>query len=232
MSANTPENPPETPGQEKHSDRLGDLLKNKDRQPLAGNYSQIVRTLRIFLPLAALGVMAIIILTSRGQDEFRQAREDFQLEKPATNELTKPRFESRDKKNQPYTITANKAIQSETQRHKIFLDKPMADMMTSGGTWVAVEADQGEYTEDNEKLILKGNVHLFQDDGYSLRTEEMLLNLNNRTAHSDNPVEAHGPAGQLKAKGLTANQNDNKIIFQGPAKLTLHNTDDKQILPE
>lgn len=215
-----------------NKDTLGVLLKNTNRKPLGSHYSRAVRTLRIFFPLAALGIMAIVVFVSQSKEEFTRTQEDFTLDKPSTNELMKPRFESRDAKAQPYTITANKAIQSETQKDKIFLDKPMADMTMTSGTWVAIEADQGEYTENRERLQLKGNVHLFQDEGYSLKTEKMLIDLNKRTAHSDNLVEAHGPAGILTAKGLTANQNDNKIIFKGPATLTLHNSDDKKILPK
>lgn len=213
-------------------DRLGALLQNAERRPLTDRYSRVVRTLRVFLPLMALGVMGIIVFMSQSRDDFMSDEEAFQIDKPATNELTKPRFESRDKKSQPYTITANKAIQSETQKNKIYLDKPMADMTLSSGTWVAVEADQGEYTENEEELLLKGNVHFFEDGGYSLETESMSINLNNQTAHSDNPVKAHGPAGILNAQGLTAKQNENKIIFKGPAKLTLHNADDKELLPK
>ena len=216
----------------KNNDNLGYLLKNTDRKPLSARYSRPVRTLRIFLPLAALGIMAIVIFVSQSREEFTRTAQDFTLDKPATNELMKPRFESRDAKSRPYTITANKAIQSETQRDKIFLDKPMADMTMSSGTWIAIEADQGEYSENLEKLQMKGNVHLFQDNGYSLKTDKMLIDLQSRTAHSDDPVEAHGSAGILKAKGLTARQNDNKIIFKGPATLTLHNSDDKKLLPK
>ena len=214
------------------ADRLGDLLRNNDRQLSHENYTRIIRMLRIFLPLTAIGIMAILIVISQAEEDFSNGVDSLKFGRPATNELTKPRFESRDKKDQPFTITANKAIQSETQKDKVFLDKPMADMTTENGTWVAVEADQGEYSQDGEKLVLQGNVHLFEDGGYSLRTQMMHLNLNDNTAFTDQPVEAHGPAGILEAKGLTAIQKQNKLIFKGPAKLTLHNSDDTQLLPE
>ena len=215
----------------KKHDNLGALLQNRDRKGSGPGYSRFVRALRVFLPLAALGVTGLVMLFAQSSENFERTEDDFTVEKPATNELMKPRFESRDENAQPYTITANKAIQSETQSNKIFLDKPVADMMTKKGAWLAVEADHGEYTENQEILVLKGNVQLLHDDGYSLRSQKMNINLESNTAQTDMPVEAHGPAGMLKARGLTAYQKENKIIFTGPAKLTLYNSDDDKILP-
>ena len=229
MTENTPSNTDkdhqEGRQKDRQKDRLGSLLENKDRKAPGQSYSRLIRALRIFFPLAALGIMGVTILLAQSGEEFSQSREDFTLDRPATNELTKPRFESRDAKERPYTITANKAIQSQTQKDKIFLDRPIADMTMGNGDWVAIEADQGEYTENQEQLFLQGNVRLFQDNGYSMLTDKIWLNLEESTAHSDQPVQAHGPAGKLDAQGLTAQQKQNTITFKGPAKLILYNSE-------
>lgn len=218
--------------QNKNSDTLGALLENKQRKAFTMMHSRIISALKIFFPLAALGLMAVVVFVSQSRDDFIPSTQDYDLKKPATNELIKPRFESKDNKSRPYTITAEKAIQSEIQKDKIFLDKPLADMSTLSGNWFAIEADQGEYTKDQKEILLEGNVRLFQDQGYFVKTKKLLIYLEQGIAQSDNPVQGQGPAGILKAKGLTALQKENKIVFKGPAQLILHNKDNEKILPQ
>lgn len=191
-------------------------------------YTRYVRTMRLLLPLAAAGLVGLLIAWPRLEGALEPV--PAQTAAPQSvkkNELTSPRYESQDSKGQPFTITAARAIQSEQDINVVVLEKPAADIFLNGGAWVAAQADQGFYRQQEEKLLLRGNVRLFHDKGYEVKTGKLLVHIKSREAWSDQPVAGHGPAGTLEATGLTfqggeEGANEEKLIFTGPVRLVLN----------
>lgn len=206
----------------KRLDRL--IQTSNDRSHLNHNYSRFIRWMRLILPTIALIIVAVVMSWGYIQEEqLAPLIESSQIQQSiGKNELLNPRFESRDDKNQPYTITAGRALQGEDNENLIILDEPLADMMLNSGNWVAIQSIQGAYRQDNERLLLREKVKLFHDEGYQLETEELHLDLNKSTAWSDLNVYAQGPAGTIYAKGLQANLDQGLLLFTGPAKLILN----------
>ena len=206
---------------EERRERLSGSSQAQNYNPA---YSKFVRWMRLILPMVALFITAIVFTWSNmGDKNIVPVQEDAKAPKTiGKNELLNPRFESTDEKKQPYTITARRAIQGETNEDLVILDKPLADMLLNTGHWVALEADQGAFRQDNQRLLLKGNVRLFHDDGYQMETAQLQLDLKENTAWSEEKVYGQGPAGTLEAAGLKADATKNFLIFQGPAKLVLN----------
>lgn len=189
-----------------------------------GAYTKLVRFLRLALPLAALAIIALLFSWPQMQDVGISAvtNSDMSDQKIARNELLKPRFESRDNKNQPYTITADSAVQSDQDPDVVILEKPMADITLTDGTWLAMEALRGAYKQDVERLLLEGKVKLFHDDGYEMVTEKMMVNVKEQVASSDVDIYGQGPVGNIRATGVDANAQDGTLIFKGPVRLILN----------
>ncbi len=208
--------------------RLGKISEGQkaDGQPAQVNrsYSRFIRWMRLVLPLVALIITAVVFTWSNMSDEnIVPVQEQAAATKTiGKNELLNPRFESSDENKQPYTITAKRAIQGEANEDLIILDEPLADMLLSGGNWVALEARQGAFRQDNQRLLLKGEVRLFHDRGYKMETAQLQLDLEKNTAWSDEYVYGQGPAGTLEASGLKANTNTGELVFHGPARLILN----------
>src|SRR5690606_11837427 len=100
-------------------------------------YTAFVRAMRIALPLAALAIIVIIFAWPNMHEDSLSVTAG-KTQPPATigkNELVNPRFESKDEKNQPYTITATRAVQGSTHEELIILEKPVADMVLNSGNW-------------------------------------------------------------------------------------------------
>ncbi len=221
------DNPKLDPSEETSRERLDRLIQTSDdRSQLNLNYSRFIRWMRLLLPTIALVIVGIVMSWSYIREEqIAPLIESAQIPlNVGKNELLNPRFESKDEKNQPYTITANRALQGEDNENLIILDEPLADMMLNSGSWVAIQSIKGAYRQDSERLLLREKVKLFHDKGYQLETEELHLDLNKSTAWSDLDVYAQGPAGTLYAKGLQANSNDGLLVFTGPAKLILNSS--------
>ncbi len=206
---------------EKKFSQLGGAGKAR-RLPGKG-YSFFVRFMRLALPLVAIGIIGLLLSWPRVEETLDPIpKEALVPQTVGKNELVNPRFESADSKNQPFTITAERAIQSARDPSVVLLEKPMADITMNNGAWLAAEATEGAYRQNADKLLLQGHVKLFHDKGYEMLTEKLLLNLKSREAWSDQPVYGQGPAGTLQATGMQANAETDKLIFTGPVKLVLN----------
>jgi len=230
----TPPHPDQNTLSAENAPRLGKLDRKPDEKRIYNKrYTAFIRYMRIVLPLIALSIIAVLFSWNTLQpDKLMPAQPD--PETKATigkNELLNPRFDSIDDKNQPYTITAKRALQGANEE-LILLEEPMADIMLENGNWVAIKAIQGAFRQESQRLLLKKNVTLFHDEGYTFKTQELDVDMKAGTAQTYLAINGHGPLGILNASGMNASTEDNKLTFKGPAKLILHdtNTTKKDIL--
>ena len=218
------QNPPE---QRSSADRLEAITQREQamRPGLSRVHSRFIRMMKLFLPVLALGIIAVLFIVTGTDQDSAQIVERTQQEtaQPAfgQNELINPRFESMDDKRQPYTITAARAIQGEEQDNLILLEQPLADMLLNNGRWVAIESLKGAYRQDTGRLLLSGQVKIYHDAGYQILTEELNVDLESATALSQTAIAAQGPAGTLEATGVQADNIAGKVVFNGPIKLVI-----------
>lgn len=190
-------------------------------------YSRFVRSLRLILPLACVIIIAIVFAWGDlGKDNTVsvQVEERPRNQTIGKNELLEPRFESKDTKEQPYTITATRAIQGHGEEGLLVLEQPLADIYLKSNTWIAIKADEGAYREDLQRLVLNGNVHMFHDEGYQFQSSNLHLDLKKNQAWTKTNIDVQGPIGRLEAQGLNAIGNEDRLVFLGPAKMTLYKT--------
>lgn len=209
------------------AERLSRLSRQagETRQQNTG-HTKFIRSMRIILPLIALSIVAVMFTwnTLQENDIAPPPPADGQpTPRIGKNELISPRFESLDEKNQPYTITATRAVQ-DTDDELLLLDEPMADITLKSGTWLAINARQGAYRQQSQRLLLKDNVTMYHDAGYSVKTQELDVDLKDGTAQTDVTVQGYGPGGTLDAAGLRADQKAGTLILTGPAKVVIYDT--------
>lgn len=197
-------------------------------------HSSLVRKLRLLLPLAAIAILVVLLTLTDSNDAIKPLpREQVAPEMVGKNELINPKFQSEDTKQQPYTITATKAFQESGNLDLVTLEKPVADISLKDGSWIALEAKTGKYTQSSGDLSLDDQVKLYHDDGYELRTSHVDINVQSQTATSTTAVSGQGPAGDITASGLKAQGQSGTLIFTGPAKLVLRpSPSDKKDSPE
>jgi len=208
-----------------NEERLRFLSDTQDRS--AGmsthGYTKLVRFLKLALPIIAVAIIAIIFTWPKMQaPDLPEPSENLVTANIEKNELIQPHFESQDDKNQPFTITAQRATQNVRNPDVVNLDKPMADMHLNSGSWLAIEAQSGQYRQKAESLLLEGDVKVFHDGGYEIKSDTLSINIKSRKAWSDKPVTGHGPEGTIDASGMQVDTADKSIVFTGPAKLTLY----------
>lgn len=142
------------------------------------------------------------------------------LVEPDSGELTKPRYNGLDEHGQPYTLTADRARQVNQER--IDLTAPVGDLTLSGGDWLFARGARGVYIQGISQLDLEGDVTLYRDDGITMSSDSMTLDLRRGVASSDAQVHVEGPFGVLDAQGVAMVDRGATVQFQGPARLFLN----------
>ncbi len=207
-------------------ERLSRLSDNSARSKSDfTKYSRFVRIMRLALPLAAVIIVAVLFIRvsmeEKNIEPIKQNSPEIKEQHIAKNELLNPKFESMDKDNNPYEITAERAVQGEINKDLIMLDRPVGVISMNKGTNITMSSDTGAYRQDTGRFFLQGNVFLQHDDGYSLRSSEAHIDLKQNFAWTEKDVQGGGDDLSIVSKGVSANGKTGEIIFVGPAKLIL-----------
>jgi len=207
------------------SSRLSQLSAGTGRSTkINRKYSSFVKSLRLVLPLIAL-IMTVIVLTweeAGRRVEPMKKEELLPQSENIQNELLKPVFNSVDKNNQPFTVTADRATQNRQDPDLIELEKPVAELQQNDGSKLNGDAASGLYQQKEQKLNLEGDVHIKHSNGYVLSTQELRVDLVTQKAYSGRDVRIEGPGGTLDATGLEGDAGLGSLIFTGPAKVVLY----------
>ncbi len=211
----------ETP-QQHNSGRLSQLSKeNQDIKRVGKSYSRFVKSMRLLLPLIAVGLIVVVATWSENDNRVVpvERAEVIVDTKVGENELLNPKFETTDSQQQPVFVSANRATQNQENPNLVRLEQINADFKMNDGSAISVHALNGTYEQKVEKLYLKDNVKIRHESGYQLNAEELRINMKSREAWSDKNVSINGPAGVINATGLEGNVAEGRLIFKGPATL-------------
>tara|TARA_R110002072_G_scaffold10287_6_gene48009 strand:- start:394 stop:1077 length:684 start_codon:yes stop_codon:yes gene_type:complete len=211
---------------QQEDDRLRRLSHRENVSQLGQGYTRFVRIMRFALPLAAIVLVVVLVLGQKTQESIIEPIDEattpeLSKESIERNELLNPKFESMDKKNQPYKITADRAIQGKKNKDLIMLDRPIGTMTLDDGMSITVHSDTGAYRQDTERFFLQGGVFLEQNQGYTMQTDEAHIDLRQNYVWSEKQVTGQGPDITIDASGVRANGQTGEIVFTGPAKLVL-----------
>ncbi len=119
----------------------------------------------------------------------------------------------------PYTITADRAIQPDPDQPIIDLEGPKGDILWNNEIWYAITAPEGRMFQDTGMLELWGGVNAFQDQGFEFRSERFSLDLKNRSAFTDAPVEGQGPDIYMTSEGIHVHDQGTQIDLLGKSKI-------------
>lgn len=218
-------------------------------------YTRRVKFMRIILPLVALGILGTLFILPFYSDapivRKREPVEHKNIPKSPANppaddgtasppivvpdgksalEMSKPRFDGLDSKGRPFTLVADKVMQQEGMVDAdMHLIAPVADIRLNPEESLAVTAENGVYSQQNQAIDLSGNVTLFHDNGYSLTSDTMHVDIQTGHAVTADPTYLRGSDGIIDGMGGFELDNfGDHITFKGPAKLILYKTGKEQ----
>ncbi len=192
-------------------------------------YSRFVKLMKLVMPLVAMAMIVTLVAWPQfddGPPRFQPDTTGFVGQgmggqETGSHRLTNVRFTGADRDRNPYTLTAEAAVQKTPGSDVVTLSRPEADFTTGDGAWVAVSAPRGSFARKQRKIVLEGGVSLFHDSGYGFRTHGATIDFARSTAVSDTEVTGQGPAAHLEAAGFRILRDDGRIEFTGPARVVL-----------
>ena len=188
-----------------------------------GRATRIVSWLRIALPAgAALMILALIVWPMIETNSIKTAV----MKNIPDLVIDNLHYTGLDNRNQPYSLTAEKATRPAGMNNLYDLDAPQAETTLSTGAWVAGKAQYGRFDEATRRLWLGGNVEVFHDKGYQFTTDEAQIDMNKDLAWGEKPVLLQGSFGEIRGQGFKWLDSGNTIVIKGPAHavLGLHGT--------
>ncbi|HEV8032782.1 MAG TPA: LPS export ABC transporter periplasmic protein LptC [Stellaceae bacterium] len=187
-------------------------------------YSRRVALLKRLLPAIGLALLLLISIWPRLAplwDRMRLGFAAIDLRDARELRMFNPRYLGTDRLNRPYTVTAAVAHQIPDRQDLMSMEAPRADMKTHGGADVVITGATGIYQSQTQLLDLFGDVTLVHQDGTRFVTDTARLDVAHNTAQGDDPVEGHGPSGNVKAQGFRIFDKGDTILFTGRSDMLL-----------
>lgn len=201
------------------TDKLDWLKPDAAKAKNAGS-NRHVFVARIVLPVLVVIILAISIIWSQSGPSLKVKEATLA---DVQNTLEEARFTSVDKNGDPFVIEAERVIQQDPATMAAQLALPRGALKTKEGQTVSVTAKDGLYKHNEQELQLNGDVVMTRDDGLTMTTDALDVDLEGKNAKGDKPVTATTANGDvLKAQhGIEVTGGGEKILFKGPASLTL-----------
>ena len=194
------------------------------RLSIRNRYSIFVGFMKVLLPATAAALILLVVAWPQftiDEGQFRLSMSQLAPEQADSLTMLNARFEGVDDEDQPYTITADMATQSEDDKDLVTLELPKADITLEDGAWLALTARSGEYHKQSNILDLAGSVSLFHDRGFELQTEAARIDLNESTAEGVHPVKGQSSVGSIQAEGFRVLDRGARILFTGKSHLVV-----------
>ena len=194
---------------------------------LDDRYSRRVAFLKRVLP--AVGVTLLLLVA--GWPRLAPLLESVRLGFPAIDlrearelRMVNPRYAGLDRYNRPYVVTATIGRQVPDRNDVMALERPKAVMTVHGGASVVLMAATGIYQSQAQLLDLFSDVNLIHENGTRFVTQQAHINLSDNTAKGDDPIEGHGPSGDITGQGFQVLSKGDTIIFTGESHLLFKGT--------
>ena len=190
-------------------------------------YSRRVAFLKRVLP--AIGVTLLLLVA--GWSRLAPLLESVRLGFPAIDprearelRMVNPRYGGLDRYNRPYVVTAAIGRQVPDRDDVMALERPKAVMTAHDGASIVLTAATGIYQTQPQLLDLFRDVILVHENGTRFVTQRAHANLSDNSAEGHDPVEGHGPSGDITGQGFRILSNGETIIFTGESSLLFKGT--------
>ena len=190
-------------------------------------YSRRVAFLKRVLP--AIGVTLLLLVA--GWPRLTPLLESVRLGFPAIDmrearelRMVNLRYGGLDRYNRPYVVTAAIGRQVPDRDDVMALERPKAVMTAHDAASIVLTAATGIYQSQPQLLDLFRDVNLVHENGTRFVTQRAHANLSDNSAEGHDPVEGHGPSGDITGQGFRILSNGETIIFTGESSLLFKGT--------
>jgi lipopolysaccharide export system protein LptC len=136
------------------------------------------------------------------------------------NKIAQAQFVTSDDQGNTYRMQAQDAVQ--TDPHHVQVRDPLSNMIFEDGTKLSINAATGDYDQETGVFHYKETATLTSTNGYTLKTQELDVNVKDSTAVSKAPVKGQGAGGTINAAGgVVVDKKKKTIAFKGKTTLVI-----------
>ncbi len=198
-------------------------LNGRRRGPrIGGLYDSFIRLMKDALPIGAL----LLILTLMIMPVLQDREFSFILDKKKVAQagerlrMEAPLYRGTDSQGRAFVLQAARAVQKSSSDPTLVLEKLKATLEMKDGV-AQLTADTGNFDLKGERLTVSGMIELKRTDGYRFAAQDVIVDLNSRTAWSTKAVEGDGPLGKFRAGSFRINLDETSLVFGNRASLRI-----------
>jgi lipopolysaccharide export system protein LptC len=188
-------------------------------------HTRVVGWLKVALPLAALAILSTLFLVAHRIDpEEALPYAEVDVEDLAREpRMTAPTYAGTTSDGAALTLSAAEARPAADGAPATAAAMRL-DLTTPDGGQTSLLAISAVLDESTRQVLLSGGVTVTTSTGYRLETAEMAARLDRSGLESSTPVRALGPAGEIRADGMTLSEDiqtpgDYVLVFKGAVRL-------------
>lgn len=172
-------------------------------------HSRMVGWLKVALPLAALAVLAtLFLLADRVDPDAALPYAEVDVEDRAREpRMTAPSYAGTTSDGASLMLTAREA-RPRTADAPARASDMLLELTTPDGGLTELRAATAVIDQTARQMVLSGGVSVSTGTGYRLETAEITARLDRSGLESQSEVTASGPAGDLRAGGMTLGQDN------------------------
>ena len=174
-------------------------------------YSSFVRAAKIALPSAAAALLLAVFAWPETEEILGPEWKD---EAAAEFAMTNMEAYGWDE-DRPYSIRSTGIRRLGNEGRRFHMDHPTAWMVLPDGAWLSGSGESGVVDWTERTVHLSGEVQLRHEAGYAILTQSAFVNIAERTASGDGPLEGAGNSGRFRAEGFRVLDGGNRIRLLG-----------------
>ena len=135
--------------------------------------------------------------------------------------IAKPRLSGFRSDGQPYSLTAERAVQDVKQPTRVELHQVTGEVGVTAGETTHIRADTGSYDSSTEQMRLENNIKI--DNGrFDVRLRSADIDFRNGVYTSNEPVEVKvGSGTTIHGDRAQARNNGQELVFEGRVRTTI-----------
>lgn len=164
----------------------------------------MVTTLKIGLPMVALGLLVSMFLMSKKIPELTEIpfSQRELIERSKGQQMSTPYYLGVTGSGDRISIAANSLKPDDTNSSNAFADQISYKILTKDGVTIHLFSDSGFLYDDTEMVVMEGSVSVISTDGYQLNASKIDAKLDQTWVFAQGPIQGSVPSGRLEAGSL------------------------------
>ena len=134
--------------------------------------------------------------------------------------VTDSRLTGFDSERQPYSVTAESAVQDTSEPNRVHLKGVAGELNRASGDTLGLAARTALFDSKTDVLQLEGDVRLVSAGRFVAEMAKADVTLTDKRLRSQGPVSVTFDRGRITAGGLEITEDGNRVVFFDRAKVT------------